>query len=136
MPSLPSARPSHIPFGFALAALSVVVLVGGLIIWAHQDPAGPPPAAGPGTPLDPASEVVSLTRPVLPSRLPIPDGPLGVHSITLTQENGTRVVKIQVVPGGDEIVVDAVSGRVMETRPGRSGPGPTGKVAAPLNPMT
>jgi len=138
----PSARPSTLPLGFALAALSILLVAGGLIVWAHQDPS-PALTAGPGQvpPMPPVSETVevSVEGPVLPSRLRVPDGVgpngaqpvVGFHSITLTKENGIRVVKIQVVAGGDEIVVDAASGRVLETRPTRSAATPVGKVMAP-----
>jgi len=52
-------------------------------------------------------------------------------------ENGTRVVKIRVVPNGDELIVDAATGRLLETRPSRpTAPPPMGKFIAPFSPMT
>ena len=143
-----SPRPSSVPWGVALAALSVLIVGGGLIIWAHQDPSPPQsffvadPSRGP---MSISAETAPVEAPGFAARIHGPDGVLpnppavGVHSITLTQENGTKVVKIQVVAGGDEIVVDAVTGRVIETRPGRSAPGGGGgggRFAAPFNPPT
>jgi hypothetical protein len=39
-------------------------------------------------------------------------------------ENGVRVWKIRVTPGGDELIVDAATGRLLETRPGKPAPAP------------
>jgi len=64
-------------------------------------------------------------------------GSSGLHTVAYTVENGTRVVKIKVVESGDELVVDAATGRLLETRPGRpTAPPPMGKFAAPFDPMT
>jgi hypothetical protein len=123
----PSARPSSMPWGFALAALSVLLVGGGLIVWAHQDPAVSQYAVLARTDLSPAPPYAPLATTdvpsVLPGRPPLPPDAvappaLNFYSITLTHEHGTRVVKIQVVAGGDEIIVDAASGKVLETRPG------------------
>jgi len=46
-------------------------------------------------------------------------------------------VKIKVVETGDELIVDAATGRLLEARPSRStAPPPVGKFAAPFDPMT
>jgi hypothetical protein len=61
----------------------------------------------------------------------------GLHTVSYTIENGTRVVKIKVVETGDELVIDAATGRFIEARPGRpTAPPPMGKFAAPFDPMT
>jgi hypothetical protein len=128
-------QPSSLPWGVALAALSVLLVGGGLIIWAHQDPTPP---------MSLSTETAPLESPGFAPRVHGPDSvtanppAMGVHSITLTQENGTKVVKIQVTPGGDEIIVDAATGRVIETRPGSSavGGGGGGRFAAPFIPAS
>ena len=142
-------QPSSLPWGVALAALSVLVVGGGLIVWAHQDPTPSPqtffvaePGRGPMS--FAAVDAAPLEPPSFPARVHGPDGVaanppcVGVHSITLTQENGTKVIKIQVTAGGDEIVVDAGTGRVIETRPNPSavggGGGGGGRFAAPFTP--
>jgi hypothetical protein len=56
--------------------------------------------------------------------------------VSYTIENGTRVVKIKVVESGDELIVDASTGRLLEARPGRPTAPPMGKFAAPFDPMT
>jgi hypothetical protein len=139
-------QPSSLPWGVALAALSVLLVGGGLIIWAHQDPTPPPYfVAEPGRkPMSLSTETAPLESPGFAPRVHGPDSvtanppAMGVHSITLTQENGTKVVKIQVTPGGDEIIVDAATGRVIETRPGSSavGGGGGGRFAAPFIPAS
>jgi hypothetical protein len=46
------------------------------------------------------------------------------------------VVKIKIVPEGDELIIDANTGRLIETRPSRpSAPPPMGKFAAPFAPI-
>jgi len=43
--------------------------------------------------------------------------------VTTDVEHGVRVIKIRVSAGGDELVVDAKTGRLIEARPRRpSGP--------------
>ncbi|MEZ6139891.1 MAG: hypothetical protein R3B84_04890 [Zavarzinella sp.] len=48
-------------------------------------------------------------------RKPLPLGSL--HSLVMTHENGRKVVKIVVVENGDEFIVDAHTGKLIETRP-------------------
>jgi hypothetical protein len=147
MQSSQAPRPSSLPWGVTLAALSVLLVGGGLIVWAHRDPAPPAPAFVADPALGPMALALDGVPPPPPglTRLHGPDvaPPLpavGVHSITLTQENGTKVVKIQVIAGGDEIVVDAATGRVLETRPNRSAVGGSGgggaRFAAPFIPAS
>jgi hypothetical protein len=96
-------------------AAGLALAVGaGAAIWAFRDPppARPTPPAGPAV-LDGKA-------------LPVPgnDGAAGLHSVTVGVENGVRVLKIRVTPGGDELIVDAATGRLLETRPARpAGPG-------------
>jgi hypothetical protein len=116
----------------ALAATSLMLIGGGAIIWTHQgeDPTNAATDAS-GPPEVPATRLPPRTIPTPP-----PDTPLGLHAITYTVEHGTRVVKIRVVPDGDEIIVDAATGRLLETRPNRpTAPPPMGKFAAPFDPM-
>jgi hypothetical protein len=132
-----SPGPTHaspFPWGLALAASSLLLIGGGAIIWSSQPTNGPSPA----NPFD-GGEVASLEKPVrLQMALPpAQDGSPGLHTIAFTVENGTRIVKIRVVPDGDELIVDAVTGRLLETRPSRpTAPPPMGKLAAPFSPMT
>jgi hypothetical protein len=72
-----------------------------------------------------------------PDRFAGATGNSGLHTVAYSVENGTRVVKIKVVESGDELVVDALTGRLLETRPSRpTAPPPMGKFAAPFDPMT
>jgi hypothetical protein len=141
----PEPSQSSLPWGVALAATSVLLIGGGAIVWAHRE-SPPDLAAGPGTP--------PMVR-----QIPLPiavDGPLaesapyplvapgaisrvspGPFSVEYALEHGRRVVKIRVVPDGDELVVDAATGRLIETRPSRpTAPPPVGKFAAPFVPAT
>jgi hypothetical protein len=128
------AHASPYSWGLALATASLLLIGGGAIIWSSQPTNGPSPA----TPSD-GGEVASLEKTLrAPMALPpAPDGSHGLHTIAFSVENGTRVVKIRVVPDGDELIVDAVTGRLLETRPSRpTAPPPMGKFAAPFSPMT
>jgi hypothetical protein len=126
----------------ALAVTSVLLIGGGAIVWAHREPPAPDLAAGPGTPPmmiralplhadaeGPMAEsrVMLVTDPHPLSRVSPPP-----FSVEFAVENGTRVVKIRVVPDGDELVVDAATGRLLEARPGRpTAQPPAGKFAGP-----
>jgi hypothetical protein len=130
-------RTASVPWGVALAAVSLLTVGGGAIIWTHRD--SPPPT----TPQS-GTEVRGIRRQLpLPSPadgVPLPPGlqnTSSLYSISFTQENGTRVVKIRVVADGDELIVDAQTGRLLETRPSRpTAPPPMGRFVAPFSPMT
>ena len=141
--SMPSPRSTPSPFvswGIALAAGAMLLIGGGAIVWSSrdQDPTLVHPPADYPVSTAAASEAVVAEADVVHRRqLPIPAPTLTLHSIAYTVENGTRVVKIKVVETGDELVVDAATGRLLEARPSRStAPPPVGKFAAPFDPMT
>jgi len=136
-----------VSWGVALAATSVLLIAGGAVIWANREPPVGDITIAPGQ--------VALTSRWIPP--PIVDGdsrgllpPVavcdgdssardnrGVHSVAYAVEHGTRVVKIRVVPDGDELVIDAATGRLIETRPTRpTAPPPVGKFLAPYVPAT
>jgi hypothetical protein len=97
------------------------------------DTAPPPDGFGEGVQI-PSKRTRAIDLP-----LPPPDGIIpAFHTVNFTTENGVRVVKIRVVPEGDELIVDAATGRLLESRPSRpTAPPPMGKFAAPLfEPMT
>jgi hypothetical protein len=137
--SVPSSPPTPgfpLSWGVALAAASLLLIGGGAVIWSSRpdDNVIVPPIADP----DQAKFVRTA------SRIPQPQDALatfnthsGLHTVAYSVENGTRVVKIKVVESGDELVVDAATGRLLETRPSRpTAPPPMGKFAAPFDPMT
>jgi hypothetical protein len=111
MSTTPPSAPSWSTFQI-LAALAIVVVpavIGGAIIWSQHTPAktevtGPP-------------DIQPFQR---PSRA-LPPFPQGVdpnlHSVEHGVENGVPVIKIVVVPNGDQLIVDANTGRLLETRP-------------------
>jgi hypothetical protein len=141
--STPSPRPAPSPlvsWGIALAAGAMLLMGGGAIVWSSrdQDPSlVHPPSDQPVPAATVVDETVAEADLVHRRQLPIPGPGLTLHSIAFTTENGTRVVKIKVVETGDELVVDAATGRLLEARPSRStAPPPVGKFAAPFDPMT
>jgi hypothetical protein len=121
----------------------MLLIGGGAIVWSAHDqgPALVPPPGGPPVAADPHPVAVAQVGLVARHALPIPmaqeEAVPPLHSVAVTTENGTRVVKIKVVETGDELVVDAATGRLLEARPNRStAPPPVGKFAAPFDPMT
>ena len=130
---MPTALPnssgaSSVYWGGMLAAASILLIGGGAIIWSHRAPSRPT------VQLVVPTEDDILPRPAtrLPPRPPFSVDPKhgNVHSIAYAVENGTPVVKIKVVADGDELIVDAVTGRLLETRPSRpTAPPPMGKFA-------
>ena len=134
-PSSPPAPGFPLSWGVALAAASLLLIGGGTVIWSGQ------PEQAPVTPPTPAL-VLSEARalPVPTSDVPTPAAAFsdaGLHTVSYTVENGARIVKIKVVATGDELVIDAVTGRFIEARPGRpTAPPPMGKFAAPFDPTT
>jgi hypothetical protein len=132
------APTSHTSWGIALAAGSLLLIGGGTLVWSVRD-AGDPARA----PLPPDRPALALAEaPIVPdqstARRPLPPRPeFTLQSVAYTTENGVRVVKIKVVDSGDELVVDAATGRLLEARPSRpTAPPPVGKFAAPFDPMT
>ena len=116
----PSPRPARLPW-WVVPAAGVALAAGvGAVIWTFRDrPADPAPGAG--------QSGAAPNRNVVP--LPPGGGAAGLHSVVPAVEHGVRVLKIRVTPGGDELIVDAVTGRLLETRParppaGRGGPKP------------
>lgn len=119
-------------WGIAIAAVSLVAVGGGSIIWSQRsdDTSGTESVR---------TQDVSAPRRVLPQ--PPPDtigaGKNSVYSVAYAVENGTPIVKIRVTQTGDEMIVDAATGRLIETRPTRRvGPGPMGRVVIPWHPVT
>ena len=107
MPS--SANPSRresaqFPGLLLLAAISLLAS-GGLTVWWIQRESAHPEV--------PADSVRS------PRVIPRPPDDGGLHSVTTAVEHGVQVIKIRVSAGGDELVVDAKTGRLIEARPRR-----------------
>jgi hypothetical protein len=127
-------------WGIALAAGSLLLVGGGMVVWsAHDtDPPGPQPGAPDVTVAMSDPQAPLMAEPGgLRRALPLPGPELTLHTVAYAIENGTRVVKIKVVETGDELVVDAATGRLLEARPSRpTAPPPVGKFAAPFDPMT
>ncbi len=131
--SLP--RPNAIPWGVAVAVVSLILVGGGAFLWGQREiSAEPVPNPAPMS-ADALFVMKAVPIPEMLISTPGPSSQVLVHSVTMTEEKGTRVVKIQVVPGGDEIIVDAATGRLMETRPGRPFVVPPGRMAAPFIPV-
>jgi hypothetical protein len=139
------SQSSSVLWGVALAVTSAVLIGAGAIVWAHREPPAPDLTAGPGAPprmirqLPSATDEVPLAEARVsrgidlhpPSRV----SPPGLYSVEFAVENGTRVVKIRAAPQGDELVVDAATGRLLETRPSRpTAPPPMGRFTAPFIP--
>ena len=103
-PTVP-ARPAFRPWWPVPAVAALVVATGAAVYWSQT--------GGPGDAASDRSHPAS-TRTVPP---PVTDGPAGVHSVKTDQEHGIKVIRIQVVPNGDELIVDAATGRLIEARP-------------------
>src|SRR5262249_47388480 len=130
-------RPASVPWGVALAAVSLLTVGGGAIIWTHRDSTA---ATTPQSDGEHRGTRRALPMPSPAAGVPLPpvlQNPSSLSSISFTQENGTRVVKIRVVADGDELIGDAQTGRLLETRPSRpTAPPPMGRFVAPFFPMT
>jgi len=130
-------RSSFLSSGLVLAALSLVLISGGVLIWNNRQPATDAPGNQPSVEDGSAPITTPRTsrRPPLPIVDEVPNQP-SLHGVTYGVENGTAIVKIKVVADGDELIVDANTGRLIESRPSRpSAPPPLGKFAAPFVPM-
>ena len=125
LPSPFPRRPlSVLQVGVTIAAAAVFAIGIGAIVWGLRDPN--PPATPGGFPPPSAGAGRQLPTPVDPSQLPF-------HTVTFTEEKGRRVVIVRVVAQGDDLVIDAATGRLIETRANRPGP-PQKKGAAPFTP--
>ncbi|HKB04016.1 MAG TPA: hypothetical protein VKD90_17470 [Gemmataceae bacterium] len=143
----PEPSQSSLSWSAALAVASVLLVAGGALVWDYRDVSEPDPASGPGRPprmirelpmpiADDVPTAESGPTPVAAARVAARMGP-APFSVEFGVEHGTRVVKIRVTPEGDELIVDAATGRLLETRPSRSSvPPAAGKFAAPFVPST
>ncbi|HEX3150831.1 MAG TPA: hypothetical protein VHR66_22325 [Gemmataceae bacterium] len=120
-------------WGIALVTVSLIAIGGGAVVWSqHGDDNGL---------VIREHEVHGSDSSA--SRRPLPEPPPGtvgatkknVYSVAHAVENGTQVVKIKVTPAGDELIIDANTGRLLETRPNRP-PAPIGRFMAPIVPAT
>jgi hypothetical protein len=94
--------------------VAVGLLAGsGALVWValDRDPAVLPPSPAP--PGGPQHAVVRRPLPMPPAVAE----PGRVHWVGHGVENGVKVVYVQAVPGGDILVVDAATGRLIESRP-------------------
>jgi hypothetical protein len=120
-------------WGAALIVTSLLTIGGGAIIWSNRDRA---PAIAKADPQAANAEPQRSQRFLPRPEMVVDARTTKLHEVAFAVENGTAVVKIKVVAGGDELIVDANTGRLIETRPGRpSAPPPLGKFAAPFAPM-
>jgi hypothetical protein len=122
--SIAPTRSDSSAWWLAPVAVAFLALVGLGIYWTPADSAPPDETVAPQT-----------IRTVPP---PVPDGPSGLHAVSTTNEQGVKVIRIQVVPGGDELVVDAATGRLIEARPAGKAVSPAGgrpTLFAPFTPV-
>jgi hypothetical protein len=135
-PSAPATPGFPLSWGVALAAASLFLVGGGAVIWSSRSDDN---SVGPQRTSGEEAAFTQTTARVRPLPLPPlePAASTGLHTVSYTIENGTRVVKIKVIESGDELVIDATTGRLLEARPSRpTAPPPMGKFAAPFAPMT
>ena len=115
---------SSIPLTVAIPALAALFIGGGATIWSlRSDPTASanlddkrPSRVSRDEEDFRITEPVPLRRKFLPPRpelLPSND----VHSLRRVEENGTKLILIRLVPGGDELVLEAATGKLIETRP-------------------
>jgi hypothetical protein len=104
------AGSSGLPWWLAPAFLCVLA-AGGVLTWVYFQSQGDSPAPVTTGPRPPASALRPLPQP------PKGGEPGPVHWVGHGVENGVNVVYVQAVPGGDILVVDAATGRLIETRP-------------------
>jgi hypothetical protein len=130
------APSSPVSWGVALAAGTLLLIGGGAIIWSGRDAVPDQPEAVTAA-LPAVDGMATDVVPTYKRQLPAPPSHLPLHSISFETENGARVVKIKVLETGDELVVDAATGRLLEARPSRpTAPPPAGRFAAPFQPVT
>src|SRR5262245_52216892 len=104
------AEASRLPWWLIPGVIGVLA-VGGVLTWANLPPADFPKSAPfNGSSGPPPGRRMPPARPDVAEHGP-------VHWVGHGVENGIKVVYIQAVPGGDILVVDATTGRLIETRP-------------------
>lgn len=126
-------RPQQTPWFTPLLVLGSFFALGGAMLWFDREP----PKQEPALPQFTDAELQPLTlamanRPMIDTDEPM----FSVHSMRVLEENGVKIVKIQVRPESDEILIDGETGRFIGASVGRfSAPPAGGKFAAPFKPM-
>ena len=119
----------RMPKRVTVSVIAGFLLLGGLIIWGNSDNPGiKSHHASAGEPTDPGDDVVGVAWGA-PENDQVKEPVL--HSLTHDQRNGARVIRIQLVEGGDEMLLDAEPGRLIETRPAQA---PTKTPVLPVMP--
>lgn len=127
----PTAKSSSIPVGISISCIATLLLAGGVFLWVqktNEEIAAPFPEQPQPRPMNPTDPVTGLptrmmiTRDVASVKELTPNIPVNLsalHSFSYGEENGVKVIRLQVVADGDIMVIDANSGRLIETRPNR-----------------
>ncbi len=108
--STPSACLTKLPLIVILATTATAFLAFGAMAWRESTKTPPPNAPFSGPIAEPLSQGGQAD---------------GIHSVIRSTEAGAKVVKVRVTPNGDEITVDAETGRVLSTKPPAVGMGRT-----------
>ena len=122
---------SSIPLAVTIPVLGAVLIIGGLTVWSLGAPTAPVTEQR-ATRVSRSEEDIRITEPAMPRGrkfIPTPEThdpekrPAElrnkVHSLNRSEENGIKVILIRLVPDGDVLVLDEVTGRLLETRPAR-----------------
>lgn len=105
-----------LPLGLA----AVVIAVGIFLLKPEQDPDRGAPT-GPLTAVSDAAGAPSVSD---VSPWTMKSIPMLLHSVTLGEESGQLVFIIRVTPDGDELIVDATTGKLVSIREGTATTGP------------
>lgn len=126
---MPTVRRTTLPWGYSIAVLAALLLLGGTLLYVTRDEPQRPIPDPPPNYAD--IEQLKRTHPHLDETLK----KFNIHSIVVAEEQGRQVVKLRVAAEGDELVLDAATGKLIEARPYHKPHGPMapiGKTPMPI----
>lgn len=124
-PTKSGPSPSSIPLSISVGGLALLFVIGGLIVWGSI---GDTPRYSPATqPSEYPQTIYSdeleplVVRATVRSRSDVQKNHeesfslvSAIHSYSLHHENGKKIIRLKVLAEGDELVIDATTGKLIE----------------------
>jgi hypothetical protein len=121
-----AAKDPSFHWGLSVAAVAVFSLVLAALCFIYSDRAKPSDPQIDASIQQITAHDFDRNDLVLMSKTHMPTSrvPVTMHNMTIEEDGGRRILKMQLVPGGEQIIIDAETGKFIETRITNDQPAP------------